>query len=231
MAVVWPSKNNFANGDVLTAANMNNIADTLNVFNPTSATNGQIWTANGSGSGSYQTLAPASITQLATASLTSGGSYSFTSINQGYTNLILYLNNLDVTSACSIQVNINGDAVLANRWMSYTDIGGAYSTAASYSTTAGVMLTVPTANFSATTYTNNFVVNIPFYSTATHRQATAVGTYVATSRTGIFSEYTGNYSDNGGSAAGADSAAVTSLKILLSAGTLTAGTATLYGVK
>lgn len=54
MAVVWPSKNNFVNGDVLTAANMNNIADTLNVFNPTSATNGQVWTANGTGGGSFQ---------------------------------------------------------------------------------------------------------------------------------------------------------------------------------
>ena len=51
MAVVWPSKNNFANGDVLTASNMNNIADTLNVFNPTSATNGQIWVANVQGQG------------------------------------------------------------------------------------------------------------------------------------------------------------------------------------
>jgi len=59
MAVVWPSKNNFANGDVLTATNMNNIGDTLNVFNPTSATSGQVWTANGSGSGSYASIASA----------------------------------------------------------------------------------------------------------------------------------------------------------------------------
>lgn len=86
MAVVWPSKNNFANGDVLTASNMNNIADTLNVFNPTSATNGQVWTANGSGSGSYASIASAlkimKPTSVAvgggTATINADGSVSFT---------------------------------------------------------------------------------------------------------------------------------------------------------
>lgn len=90
MAVVWPSKNNFANGDVLTAANMNNIADTLNVFNPTSATNGQIWTANGSGSGSYQTPSADAWTSLASGNLTTAA-VNLTGISQSYKNLHLYL--------------------------------------------------------------------------------------------------------------------------------------------
>ena len=88
MAVVWPSKNNFANGDVLTAANMNNIGDTLNVFNPTSATNGQIWVANGSASGSYQTVATG-WTSIATYSTTGTGSFSLTSIPQTKTHLLI----------------------------------------------------------------------------------------------------------------------------------------------
>ena len=53
--MAWPTKTDFVDGDVLTAAQVNNIGTNLNVFNPTSATNGQIWVANGSGSGSYQT--------------------------------------------------------------------------------------------------------------------------------------------------------------------------------
>lgn len=79
MAVVWPSKNNFANGDVLTAANMNNIADTLNVFNPTSATAGQVWTANGSGSGSFQALSSAYVLVKPTSVSTTSGTATINS--------------------------------------------------------------------------------------------------------------------------------------------------------
>ena len=81
MAVVWPSKNNFANGDVLTATNMNNIGDTLNVFDPTSATNGQLWVADGAGSGSYQTVSAASFTELATVSLSNVSTGSATGLD------------------------------------------------------------------------------------------------------------------------------------------------------
>lgn len=227
MAVVWPSKNNFANGDVLTAANMNNIADTLNVFDPTSATSGQVPVANGSGSVAWGSAG--SITQIATASITSGSSYSFTSIPQTYRHLWVEVNNLDVTNACQINININGDGVFANRIILANDLG-TLQTAASYSTTAGILLTDPADNFSATTYTNSFAAFIPWYTQARHRIASAQGTYVGTARIGVATFYTGNYSDNGGSAAGADSAAVTSLKLILSTGTFTAGTATLYGV-
>ena len=89
MAVVWPSKNNFANGDVLTAANMNNIADTLNVFNPTSATNGQVWKADGAGSGAYGAI-PSSFAQIAAGSMPTGtGTLSITSIPATYKGLVL----------------------------------------------------------------------------------------------------------------------------------------------
>ena len=54
--MVWPTKTNFVDGDVLTAAQVNNIGTNLNIFNPTSATNGQVWAANGSGGGAYTTL-------------------------------------------------------------------------------------------------------------------------------------------------------------------------------
>lgn len=111
MPVVWPSKNNFADGDVLSASNMNNIGDTLNVFNPTSATNGQVWVANGAGSGAFSTLgsglALVSPTTTAntggTATINTGGTVTFsgacTSISLNgcftstYTNyLVLYYN-------------------------------------------------------------------------------------------------------------------------------------------
>lgn len=107
MAVVWPSKNNFANGDVLTAANMNNIADTLNVFNPTSATNGQVWTANGSGSGSYAAINAGSFTVLASGNLNTTSGVDLTSISSGYRNLHLYFFDAQSAGTAAINARIN----------------------------------------------------------------------------------------------------------------------------
>lgn len=103
MAVVWPSKNNFANGDVLTAANMNNIGDTLNVFNPTSATNGQIWVANGSGSGAYTTVASGGYTSLTSGTFTAGNTtLTLSSISSSYKHLYLEVWNMSFTASSPI---------------------------------------------------------------------------------------------------------------------------------
>lgn len=91
MAVVWPSKNNFANGDVLTAANMNNIADTLNVFNPTGAAAGTVPTSNGSGGITYS--ATSGRTTLASGNITSNTFFDWTGISQNFTDLQLRLWN------------------------------------------------------------------------------------------------------------------------------------------
>jgi hypothetical protein len=99
MAVVWPSKNNFANGDVLTAANMNDIADTLNVFNPTSATNGQVWQANGTGGGAYGSIAAGGMTLLSTTSLVGQNSVTISSINQTYNELHVWAYDLRTATA------------------------------------------------------------------------------------------------------------------------------------
>lgn len=107
MAVVWPSKNNFANGDVLTATNMNNIGDTLNVFNPTSATNGQVWQANGSGSGSYQTLSVNSFTLITSGTL--GAAANLTSIPGTYRDLILYYRDAEASATQQWEMRVNAD--------------------------------------------------------------------------------------------------------------------------
>jgi len=141
MAVVWPSKNNFANGDVLTAANMNNIADTLNVFNPSSATNGQAWIANGSGSGAYGSVgAPVSI---AAATATSVASVTISSIPGTYRALQFNINATPVTTAQPL-LRINGATDSNYRWthlQSATTTGGnnlsATSIALSSTSTSG----------------------------------------------------------------------------------------------
>lgn len=124
MAVVWPSKSNFANGDVLTATNMNNIGDTLNVFNPTSATNGQVWTANGTGGGSY--LSPSgSITQLATAAM-NGTTITISSISGSYKQLWLHMVDC-LSNNGTVTIRYNNDSGTNYSWLAANDISALFT--------------------------------------------------------------------------------------------------------
>lgn len=83
--MTWPTKDDFVDGDVLTAAQVNNIGTNLNVFNPTSATNGQVWVANGSGSGAYGAVGGGTV--IASGTSTSITELSLTSIPGTYRSL------------------------------------------------------------------------------------------------------------------------------------------------
>jgi hypothetical protein len=102
--MTWPTKTDFVDGDVLTAAQVNNIGTNLNVFNPTSATNGQVWIANGTGGGAYGTPPAGGMTQLATGTLTGSTSYDLTGFSQSYKNLELWFYNFSQGSAQSFVV-------------------------------------------------------------------------------------------------------------------------------
>ena len=125
MAVVWPSKNNFANGDVLTATNMNNIGDTLNVFNPTSATNGQVWIANGSGSGAYGSLSVSTFQSITTSASTSA-TVTLNVTGNNYRMLTLY-SEMTTTTNQIPNVNINGTTTASWYRFSGTEQGGFFN--------------------------------------------------------------------------------------------------------
>jgi hypothetical protein len=91
--VTWPTKDDFVDGDVLTAAQVNNIADNLNLYDPTSATNGQVPIANGSGSVAFGTISADAWTVIASGSLSGSSVISMTSIPQTYKNLHLMVVN------------------------------------------------------------------------------------------------------------------------------------------
>lgn len=106
--MTWPTKTDFVDGDVLSASQMNNIGTNLNVFNPTSATNGQVLTANGSGSASYQTLpAAGGWTSLASGNLNTLSSLDLTSISQSYKNLHLVLVDWSTSANAIIYMRYN----------------------------------------------------------------------------------------------------------------------------
>ena len=229
MAVVWPSKNNFANGDVLTATNMNNIGDTLNVFDPTSATSGQVWTANGSGSGSYSTPTSGGMTLLTSGSLagingvtlsTISGSYQHLQLNifEAYTSVtgnVLVVNpNSSASGAQGVGYYVYGDAT--------TTYVGEASTAANPGNIPALIY-VPTDSARRAYWSYTYLD----YANTTNTRKVITSTSLAIKTT------TGNVIAQG-SAVGTVtiSAAITSLQLSTLGGTnFTAGTYELWGIK
>jgi len=75
--MTWPTKTDFVDGDVLTAAQVNNIGTNLNLYNPTSATAGQVPVADGAGSVAFGTPTSAFAIQVPTSVDQAGGSATF----------------------------------------------------------------------------------------------------------------------------------------------------------
>ena len=218
MAVVWPSKNNFANGDVLTATNMNNIADTLNVFNPTSATNGQIWTANGSGSGSYQTLSVNSITQLTTGTL-SGASVTTATLSTAYKNLMVICRDVEAAGASTWRLQFNGDTTAKyNTIVNYEDSGTVNSFAQRDSSWFSL-----TPNGPVATNTNgSWYLMIPDYSSGSfHKVIQAVIGWQVSAASYNVANIAGYYEEP---------TAITSLTFLSGTNNFSSGTYFVYGI-
>lgn len=95
--MTWPTKTDFVDGDVLTAAQVNNIGTNLNVFDPTSATSGQVPIANGTGSAAWGAV-PADAFTLISSGALSGSSYAISSIPGTYKHLFLILDAVKFTS-------------------------------------------------------------------------------------------------------------------------------------
>lgn len=89
--MTWPTKDDFVDGDVLTAAQVNNIANNLNEADPTGITDGYVLTADGAGAMGWE-AAGGGYEILATASTTGTGAFSLTGIPQTKTHLLIYWN-------------------------------------------------------------------------------------------------------------------------------------------
>lgn len=218
--MTWPTKTDFVDGDVLTAAQVNNIGTNLNLFDPTSATNGQVWTANGSGSGSYATPTSGSMTLLTTSSLASLSSITTSSISSDYTHLYFDLTGMY--------------AGATGYWTMYLNNGGSYNTIGSYQ------------GPSNTTATTDATYNLGSNLTPSAANARTIGTtstqptrisgwvynYTQTSRNYFVQFFIGRVAATS-MYLGVEtslSAAINRLDFVFNT-TLTAGTYTLYGVK
>lgn len=113
--MAWPTKTDFVDGDVLTAAQVNNIGTNLNLANPTGITDGFVLTANGAGSMGWEAVASGGMTLLATANLSGQTTVTVSSISQDYINLFLIFRGISTsTSGSRLYVYPNGSAQAAN---------------------------------------------------------------------------------------------------------------------
>lgn len=107
--MTWPTKDDFVDGDVLTAAQVNNIADNLNLFDPTLATVGQAWLADGAGSGAYGTVG-GGMTVITTGSLAGQTAVTLSAIPQTYKHLQLTIYDVyGPTNGNQLRVSANGN--------------------------------------------------------------------------------------------------------------------------
>lgn len=105
--MAWPTKTTFVDGDVLTAAEVNNIGTNLNLADPTGITDGYVLTADGSGSMGWEAVPSGGMTEIASGVLTGGTTTSITSIPGTYKDLIIYIRDVYDPSGLSSNLTFN----------------------------------------------------------------------------------------------------------------------------
>jgi len=169
-----------------------------------------------------QALVPAaftsgSMTLLSTTTL-SGSSTTISGINQTYQDLLIIVDSVSCTDASNFRLDINGAQVNA-----LGSSGTSNSTGMNMATNNFIRLTGNQVNLRAADTTNVFSLRIQNYATST------------TGKTWFGNGYFFNASDayealNYGGGTAVDTA-ITSLKFYPTAGTMSAGTVFIYGVK
>lgn len=216
--MTWPTKTDFVDGDVLTAAQVNNIGTNLNLADPTGITDGYVLTADGAGSMGWEALAANSMTVITSGNLPTGSpNLSFTSIPQTYKKLVFYFNDFRTPSG-QIRFRINNDT------------GTNYVNAFTY-----VSSSTPSYNTSALNDTYAYVYSTSANSAYDQQAIVEIDQYTQTS-TQYWRAYSASRS--GGAYIGAfcygtwigTPAAITQIDLNCSGGNFSSGTYALYGV-
>jgi hypothetical protein len=180
-------------------------------------TNGQYLTTNGT-TNSWGSISAGGMTLLSTTSLSGSGNVTISSINQGYTNLMMQIYGLAFTTMQSIAyVRVNGDST--GHWG-----GGVESSSASASVyyISDNAIQLATA-ISQTGGLNAWTVNFPDYTnTSTYKTFNVSGFSMFNTTTGNRGIVIGGAKKN--------TAAITSFEINTN-DTFSAGTVKIWGIK
>lgn len=202
-----------AKGDLLYASAANQIAR-LGV-----GTSGQYLTTDGL-TPSWGTLSAGGMTLLSTTTL-SGSTVSVTSINQNYVDLKVVIMAYSNNSGSDINIGFNSSTTLVHGIFTSQD-GGAPNSWANQQSTGGNIRLNPSGGQPTAGNTQSFVVlELPRYSTSDSRKP--FNTY-STFFNADQKRVTGSGYIN-------TTSAISSIQFILSAGTFSAGTMYIYGVK
>jgi len=105
--MTWPTKTDFVDGDVLTAAQVNNIGTNLNLADPTGITDGYVLTADGADSMGWEAASAGAYTLLDSSSLASLTTKTVSSIPGTYRALYFSLENMYAGSTSYFSMNLN----------------------------------------------------------------------------------------------------------------------------
>jgi hypothetical protein len=156
--MTWPTKDDFIDGDVLTAAQVNNIADNLNLYDPTSATLGQVPIADGAGSVAFSSLTvPSTYTQIVptsiaftgtSASIAASGTVQFSAVS------VLSLNGIFSNTYNNYMVLLSGTSASSTDLRMRYRASGSDNTTTNYNTCEVQVSSTGTVSGSAQSSTN-----------------------------------------------------------------------------
>jgi len=226
--MTWPTKTDFVDGDVLTAAQVNNVGTNLNLFDPTSATIGQVPIADGAGSVAFGTPTAGAYTLLTSGTISSTATTDITSISQDYKHLEVWVYDINIAGNNNVRVDMFDGTFPGSTGYTLSETIQGSSTSLSGSGTQGAYGFIRLfGQFTmGSGYTRNFYRCV-FYDYASTTNDTKFAFGQASFQASGGSSYIGNWSTaclQQSSAVGLDTVRI------VGASTLTAASYRIYGV-
>ena len=170
--MTWPTKTDFVDGDVLTAAQVNNIGTNLNEADPTGITDGFVLTADGAGGMAWEAAGGAVEVLASTQASGSVNTITFSSIPSTSRNLKLVIGATTQTANGTLRMRFNNDSGGTSYFLNYiagsnSVVNASRSPGFSSIAIANMKLVYPVA----------IVIDIPDYAGSTYKTLTECAAY------------------------------------------------------
>lgn len=216
--MTWPTKTDFVDGDVLTAAQVNNIGTNLNEIDPTGITDGYVVTADGAGGIAWEAVNAESMTQIATGTLST--TFTISAIPGTYKDIVLVFRDFESAGTQQLDINVNGVTTSSYDWTGQSSYNGQNLNGGLQTQTKW---RINQQTFAATN--TNGQLNFRFFDYA-HTDGGKMASFYLS-----FKNSSGTYDVQMGAAYYRGTGAITSITVTPITNNFTSGTYILYGVK